>query len=110
VPREEVEAASAEIVSKLDLPDGRPWDPFRQWHDVVSGAEKLVALLHREQGAAGLQRLDELKETWRRCHDRDVDHTYGLMSEIVKRLGEEAIGAMWDKGLLPLLTSRHQEF
>ena len=110
VPRDELDAANAEIVAKLDLPDGRPWDPFRQWHDFVTQVEEFVALVHREQGAAALDKLDELKETWRRCHDRDVDHTYGLMSEIVKRLGESSIGAMWEKVLLPLFTWRYEKF
>jgi hypothetical protein len=85
VPRPEIDTVNAEIVAKLALPDGRPWDPFRQWHDVVTQLEELVALVHREQGRAALAKLEELKETWRRCHDRDVDHTYGLMSAIVRR-------------------------
>jgi hypothetical protein len=110
VSREELQTVHAEIVAKLDLPGGRPWDPFRQWHEFVMQVEEFVALVHREEGAAALEKLDALKETWRRCHDRDVDHTYGLMSEIVKRLGEESIGAMWDKVLLPLFTWRYEKF
>jgi hypothetical protein len=107
---EELQTVHAEIVAKLDLPGGRPWDPFRQWHEFVMQVEEFVALVHREEGAAALEKLDALKETWRRGHDRDVDHTYGLMSEIVKRLGEESIGAMWDKVLLPLFTWRYEKF
>jgi hypothetical protein len=110
VSPEEVEAANRAIVAKLDLPDGRPWDPFRQWHDFTMQVEEFVALVHREQGEAAVEKLDELKETWRRCHDRDVDNTYGLMSEIVARLGEGSIGAMWDKVLLPLFTWRYEKF
>src|SRR5258707_2043896 len=64
VPPAEIERANADIVSKLDLPDGRPWDPFRQWHDFVSQVEEFVALAHREQAEAALEKLDELKETW----------------------------------------------
>jgi hypothetical protein len=110
VAPDDVEAANQAIVDKLDLPDGRPWDPFRQWHDFTMQVEEFVALVHREQGDAALAKLDELKETWRRCHDRDVDNTYGLMSEIVARLGEGSIGAMWDKVLLPLFTWRYEKF
>jgi hypothetical protein len=110
VSKEDLDQVNAEIVTKLDLPDGRPWDPFRQWHDFTTQVEEFVALVHREQGQEALEKLDELKETWRRCHDRDVDHTYGLMSEIVKRLGESSIGAMWEKVLLPLFTWRYEKF
>jgi hypothetical protein len=106
----DLDAVNAEILAKLDLPDGRPWDPHRRWHDFVTQVEEFVALVHREQGAGALDQLDRLKETWRQCHDRDVDHTYGLMSEIVKRLGESAIGPMWDKVLLPLFTWRYEKF
>ena len=110
VAPEDVERVNTEIVAKLDLPDGRPWDPFRQWHDFTAQVEEFVALVHREQGDAALAKLDQMKETWRQCHDRDVDNTYGLMSEIVARLGEGSIGAMWDKVLLPLFTWRYEKF
>jgi hypothetical protein len=39
VAPEDVEAANRAIVAKLDLPDGRPWDPFRQWHDFTMQVE-----------------------------------------------------------------------
>jgi hypothetical protein len=110
VSSDDLAAVNAEIVAKLTLPDGRAWDPYRQWHAFIEQVEEFVALVHREQGDAALAKLDELKETWRQCHDRDVDHTYGLMSEIIKRLGESAIGAMWDKVLLPLFTWRYEKF
>ena len=63
VPRDELDAANKEIVAKLDLPDGRPWDPYRQWHDATTQIEELIALVHREQGDAALAKLDEAKET-----------------------------------------------
>src|SRR5262249_25772442 len=65
VPREDLDSVNKEIVANLDLPDGRPWDPFRQWHGFVTEIEELVALIHREQAEAALEKLDEAKETWR---------------------------------------------
>ena len=38
--------------------------------------------------AAARPLMDEAKEIWRQTHDRDVDHTYGLMSAISERFGE----------------------
>lgn len=110
VAKAEVEAANAAIVAKLALPDGTPWNPFRQWDLFIGQVEELVALVHRERPDEALAKLDEAKETWRRCHDRDVDNTYGLMSEIVARLGEGAIRGMWDKVLLPLFVWRYEKF
>src|SRR5439155_5642484 len=79
--KDEIAAADAAIVAKLDLPDGSPWNPYRQWDAFIGRLEELVRALHREQGEEALALLDDAKETWRRCHDRDVDHTYGLLSE-----------------------------
>jgi len=100
----------AGIRAKLDLPEGQPWDASYQWHLVRTQAEELLGCVHRREADAAHAKLDELKETWRRCHDRDVDHTYGLMSAIVEHLGESSIGAMWDKVILPLFTWRYEKF
>ncbi|HEY2651375.1 MAG TPA: hypothetical protein VGI50_05600 [Solirubrobacteraceae bacterium] len=110
VSKEELAEINEQIVAKLALPDGSPWDMRLQWHRVNQCSEELVALIYRQDVGAAHAKLDELKETWRRCHDRDVDHTYGLMSEIVARLGEDSIGRMWDKVLLPLFAWRYEKF
>lgn len=110
VSKEELADINARIVAKLAFPDGRPWDVRRQWHEVHERCEELVARVHHRDSAEAHAKLDELKETWRQCHDRDVDHTYGLMSEIVARLGESAIGRMWEKVLIPLFAWRYEKF
>jgi hypothetical protein len=110
VPKDELDRVNAEIVAKLDLPDGRAWDPYRQWDDFVNRIDDLVGSIHKQRSEEALATLVEAKETWRRCHDRDVDHTYGLMSEIVARLGEGRIGDMWNKVLLPLFVWRYEKF
>ena len=51
-----------------------------------------------------------MKETWRQCHDRDVDHTYALMSLVKEQLGEAAIRDMYDRVLLPLFVWRYEKF
>lgn len=110
VSKGDIAEANRRIVAKLSMPDGRPWNNFRQWHEVRQCGERLVGHIHRESALEAHAGLDELKETWRQCHDRDVDHTYGLMSEIVARLGEEAIGRMWEKVLVPLFAWRYEKF
>jgi len=110
IPQAELDRVNADIVEKLALPDGSPFEPRRHWDRFLAQIEELVGHVYREQGDAALARLDEAKETWRQCHDRDVDHTYGLMHEIVERLGESALGAMWDRVLLPLFAWRYAKF
>jgi len=110
VPQDELDAVNAEIVAKLSLPDGRPWNAYEQWDRFLTATEATVRAIHREQADEALERFDEAKELWRQCHDRDVDHTYGLMSEIVKRFGEGSIGRMWEKVIVPLFSWRYEKF
>jgi hypothetical protein len=110
VAKADIAAANERIVATLAFPDGTPWNLRTQWHAVHEQCEELVGHIFREEGAEAHAKLDQLKETWRQCHDRDVDHTYGLMSEIVERLGEAAIGRMWEKVLLPLFAWRYEKF
>jgi hypothetical protein len=110
VSQEELEGLNADIVEKLTLPDGSAWQPRQHWDTFLTHIEELVGLIHRERAEAAIAKLDEAKEVWRQCHDRDVDHTYGLMSEIVKHFGEPALREMWDKVLLPLFVWRYEKF
>lgn len=110
VSREKLKEIDDDIQAKLHLPDGTPWDYSKQWHLVHVQAEELAKMLALRQGDAAREQIVLLKETWRRCHDRDVDHTYGLMSAIVELLGESAIGAMWDKVIMPLFIWRYEKF
>jgi hypothetical protein len=107
---DELAAVNDGIVAKLALPDGTPWNAYAQWDRMLSDVEAAVRAIHREEREESLRLLDTAKETWRRCHDRDVDHTYGLMSEIVGRFGESSIGAMWDKVIVPLFSWRYDKF
>lgn len=100
----------ATIVSLLVRPDGRPYDRNYMWNEFREGVETFVAHCHREEGDDALAALDTFVETWRQLHDRDVDHTYGLMHHVIDRLGERAIGEMYDVLLIPLFTWRYEKF
>jgi len=110
VPQDELDELNASIVAKLPLPDGRGWQPRQRWNEVLDLAQRFTGAAYREQQDRALAFLDELKEAWRQTHDRDVDHAYGLMSEIVARFGEGAIGEMWNRVLLPLFVWRYEKF
>jgi hypothetical protein len=110
VDAEELARADAEIVAKLALPDGGPFDPRRQWDAFLTDMETLVAHCHRREPTEALTALDTMKETWRQCHDRDADHAYGLMNEVKVRLGEGAIARMFDRVLMPLFAWRYDKF
>lgn len=106
----ELADAEASILELLRLPDGTPWDPHRVWDDVQVRRRDLIAAAHRGDTETSLASLEHMKEDWRRCHDRDVDHTYGLMSEVQDRFGAEGIAEMYERLLLPLFAWRYQKF
>jgi len=110
VSLEEVEQIDADVVSKLRLPDDSEWNARRHWDRYRQEQRNLLAQLFREEPDLALEALDQMKETWRQTHDRDVDHTYGLMSAIQERFGSQGIVAMFKKLLVPLFAWRYQKF
>jgi len=40
--------------------------------------------------------LDDLRERWRTLHDSDVDFIMGLMDIVIRMLGEESLGDMYE--------------
>lgn len=110
VSRAEVGEVDARVLDKCRLPDGTPFDAHKHWDRFRSQVHDFVALSYREQAAAAGRKLDELKETWRQTHDRDVDHIYGLMSEVQDRFGGQGIADMYQKLLMPLFAWRYDKF
>jgi hypothetical protein len=110
VSAEDLEIMDAAIMAKLNLPDGTAFNRYQMWSLLKVKVEGLVEALHYHNGELAVERLGDAKETWRRTHDRDVDHSYGLMDEIVVRFGEAEIGPMWERVLLPLFAWRYDKF
>src|SRR5688572_20271420 len=97
-----IAARNDQAVEVARHPDGRPWQPRKQWDRFLSEMQDFTAATYREQAEEARARLEIAKESWRQCHDRDVDHTYALMSLVKEQLGEGAIRPMYDRVLLPL--------
>jgi hypothetical protein len=99
-----------QAVAVAALPDGSPWKPRQHWDRFLNEVQAFTAATYREQHDEALRLLDVMKETWRQCHDRDVDHTYALMSLVKEQLGEPAVRDMYDRVLLPLFVWRYEKF
>ena len=103
--------ARSERATELNrLPDGSDWDRNWQWDRFISAMERFTAAAYREERDLAKELMAAAKELWRQCHDRDVDHTYALMSLVKEELGEPAIRAMYDRVLLPLFAWRYEKF
>jgi hypothetical protein len=110
VDGELIKSRNEQAVELARLPDGSAWHPRRQWDRFLSEVQSFTAATYREREDEALKLLDQMKETWRQCHDRDVDHTYGLMSLVKEELGEPAVRDMYDRVLLPLFVWRYEKF
>jgi hypothetical protein len=106
----ELASAEADIFALLALPDGTPWEATRVWGRFTSQVDLFVAASERRDSDEATALLGQFVETWRCCHDRDVDHISGLMNQVVQRYGEAAIGTMYDHILLPWFTTRYSQF
>ena len=106
----EVRKLDAQIVGKLQLPDGRAFDARRQWAEFRDRLDEFTRAVYCEDAASALVSAASMKETWRQAHDRDADHVYGLIQAIVDRFGEGEIGPMWERVLQPLFGQRYGEF
>jgi len=89
---------------------GSAWNPRKHWDRFLSEMRAVSAATYREQAAEAWTLMETAKETWRQAHDRDVDHTYALMSLVMEELGELAIREMYDAILLPLFAWRYEKF
>ncbi len=105
-----ISARNTQAVEVATLPGGSPWHPRKHWDRFLSEVQDFTAATYREQSEDAKAKLEVMKETWRQCHDRDVDHTYALMSLVKEQLGEPAIRDMYDRVLLPLFVWRYEKF
>jgi hypothetical protein len=70
----------------------------------------MILLCGERRFSEALVLVEEFKEAWRLVHDRDVDHLYGLLNEIVVRYGEPALEEIWDFIIGQLFKLRYEKF
>jgi hypothetical protein len=110
IPKEEIRAINARLLTLLKLPDGRPFKPRPLWEEFRSMARELIVLCGEHRKEDALAMLEPFKERWRLIQDRDVDQCYGLINEVVKRFGEKALQEMWEFIIGPLFKMRYAKF
>ncbi len=106
----EVEGIDADVTAKLALPDGSSFEAPRHWDKFKREERALERHIYREERDQALGMLEQMRQTWRETHDRDVDHTYGLMSAIQERFGAKGIADMFQQLLVPLFAWRYEKF
>lgn len=90
VNKQEIQSVQERVSRLLKGPSGEPFHPQEWWAQLEEKVAALVAAV-RKQGAAGLGGLEDVRESWRQLHDRYADYSWGILTFIADRLGEERI-------------------
>ena len=102
VSREAVAAEEARLAGLLRLDDGTPFDAARGWAEY----NRLIDAFAYSCGAGDRVRaaacLEAARLSWRATHDRACDWVYGLLDAVVRHLGEDRIGPLWDELMAPM--------
>lgn len=91
----------------LALPDGRRFEPAPAWEALGAAAGALAGRVRVGLGAGG---LDQLREDWRRLHDRYVDLISGILAYIARTFGEAALEPCYRHVLEPYIEQRYMPF
>jgi hypothetical protein len=107
---EELTALNERILALLTLPDGRAFNARQQWAEFQERIRNFLLRCGAGQKAEALSAFEEAWDHWRRQHDRDVDHIYGLLNEIVVRFGESELETTWNEIIGDLFSTRYAKF
>ncbi|HVW16653.1 MAG TPA: hypothetical protein VHB30_00250 [Solirubrobacteraceae bacterium] len=91
----------------LAFPDGRRFEPAPAWEALGAAAGALASRLRAQLGADG---LDDLREDWRRLHDRYVDLISGILAFVARRFGENALEPCYRHVLEPYIAERYMPY
>ena len=108
----EIDAEIDRLNVLLSFPDGRTFDSGAHWVEISRAAGELGHLMRALELSedSALQRLVELRESWRQHHDRGADLQSGLLTFVARRFGESAIGDAYEHVLGPYLEQRYAPF
>lgn len=107
VPADEREAELERLSVLLAFPDGTRFDPLPAWDALGAAAGVLGNRLRIGLGADG---LDDLREGWRRLHDRYVDLISGLLAFVARRFGEASLESCFRHVLEPYIAERYMPY
>lgn len=93
------------LAELLKNEDGTDFDAWAGWAHYTNLIERFVFACGASDAAAASRLLDEAHQTWRVTHDRGCDLVYGLLDVVVRHLGEDRIGPLWDALMAPMFTT-----
>jgi hypothetical protein len=110
VPPDERAAIEASIGALIVEPDGTPHDRHRSWARFLELTLQLQGEIWRGDFTQARETVAAQRERWRIEHDRDADLTYGLMSALIERFGEQVVPEIYERIAWPLFVWRYAKF
>jgi hypothetical protein len=112
VPREERRAELERLSGLLAYPDGTPLDTVARWQELsqLAGALANGVRSYDLSVAQASERLEQLREGWRRLHDRYADLMSGLLAFVAARFGEARLEDCYRHVLEPYIQERYSVF
>jgi hypothetical protein len=107
VSEREAQAELTRLRALLAFPDGIPFQPEPAWEELGAAAGRLAARL---RAGAGVEGLDDIRERWRRLHDRWVDLISGVLAFVARRFGEDALEPCYRHVLEPYIQERYMPY
>jgi hypothetical protein len=101
----ELAAEERRLAALLD-PDGEGLDTVSAWRALRAAAQKVLRLGASGRRGEAAAQLEEARRNWCAAHDLACDWIYGLLDAAFRRLGEDAIGDMWDALMSDLYATR----
>jgi hypothetical protein len=96
----------------LAFPDGTPLDPASRWEALGTAAGSLANGIRSYDlpMAQATERMDSLRDDWRRLHDRYADLMSGVLAFVAKRFGEASLEDCYRFVLEPYIQERYMVF
>jgi hypothetical protein len=112
VSADELDEQLGRLRTMLAFPDGAAYEPTPRWETLAAAAGLLANRLRVfEIDADGASAsLRDLREGWRRLHDRGADFQAGLLTFVADRFGEAKIEDCYRHVLEPYLQERYRPF
>jgi len=109
---EELDAEIDRLSKLLAMPDGTPFEPFGLWEHLGARAGRLGNLVRSGGIGEGeaIAEMDEVREGWRRIHDRWVDLISGILTFGAERFGEASLEDMYRHTLEPYIRERYMVY
>jgi hypothetical protein len=97
-----IAAGEARLLALVTGEGEEPFDIHRGWAAYTAGIDEVEAACRAHDATAAREALGRAKSIWRGTHDPGADLVYGMLDLVVRHLGEDRIGPLWDDLMAPM--------